>query len=230
MTSVLLIDGENIASAHAPAILAAVPADCRIRRVYGDVLRLNGWMSVPGLRPVHAAQGRNSADILLAVEAVDLFHRAGARAFVLVTSDGGLAHLATHLREVGAQVTVMAEAKAGEALRAAGTRFVELCPIAATPPAKPVAKPPAKPPAPPPVQAARPGLEDFVAERLRKAGSDGLPVTDLDPLARKELGIAIGSLPEKTWRAWLTADCRKARFALDPRGQQARVRLASLSS
>jgi hypothetical protein len=222
MTRAPLIDGENLSSAHAPALLRAVPAPCPVRRVYGDVARLNGWLAVADLRPVHAAPGRNSADILLAVEAMELFHRSGLRVFALATSDGGLAHLATHLREAGAEVTVLAEAKAGEALRSAGTRFVELVAVASATKASPSPLPSARQAA-----AAGPDLVAFVTERLQAAGREGVRVADLDPLVRRALGITIGTRPERTWRAWLTADCRKARFDLDPRGPAARVRLAA---
>lgn len=219
MNAALLIDGENVSSSHAPAVLDAAPTGCTVRRVYGDVTKLDGWSAVPGLRAVHAAPGRNSADILLAVEAMELFHRAGCRSFWIVTSDGGLSHLAMHLREAGADVTVLAEPKAGPALRAAGMRFADLGALS-------VARPKALPaPAPggPKMADAKPELLDFVTGQLREAGCDGLPLTSFNALVLRGPGISIGSLPEGNWRAWLTADCPKAQFDLDPRGPRARV-------
>ena len=43
----LLIDGENIPSSHAAAILSDNPDLYAVRRVYGDVAKLNGWAKVP---------------------------------------------------------------------------------------------------------------------------------------------------------------------------------------
>ncbi|MFN3969929.1 MAG: NYN domain-containing protein [Gemmobacter sp.] len=210
MPHALLIDGENLSSAHAPAILAAVPPDAPVRRVYGDAARLNGWLSVPGLRAVHASPGKNAADILLAIEAVQLACTGAARHFAIATSDTGLIHLVQHLREAGKTVTVLGADITGPALRAAAHRFVCLSP----PPEKPVALPPPKP-----------DLRQFVMGEIRKAGSEGLPVTHLNTLVQREFGTRIGTLPEKTWRAWLTADSRKALFDCDPKGPDARVRL-----
>jgi hypothetical protein len=217
MPHALLIDGENLSSAHAPAILAAVPEDAPIRRVYGDTTRLNGWLSVPGLCAIHATPGRNAADILLAVHAVQMACTGAADHFTIATSDGGLVHLVHHLREGGKHVTIMGEEKATPALRAAAHRFICLpapaVKIAA--PDKPVALPPPKP-----------DLPALVVDAIRKSGARGLLIEKLNPLAHRECGIRISTLPEKTWRAWLTADSRKALFQCDPRGPEARVRLA----
>lgn len=216
MPHALLIDGENLSSAHAPAILAALPADTGIRRVYGDLARLNGWLSVPGLRAIHAAPGRNAADILLAIEAVHLACTGTAHNFAIATSDGGLVHLVQHLREAGKSVTVLGEEKATPSLRAAAHRFISLAAAAAQPAALP-------PPA------AKRDLCQIVIDALRQAGPEGLPITHLNPVAHRSLGVRIGTLPEKTWRGWLTADCRKALFHCDPKGPRARVRLAEAS-
>jgi hypothetical protein len=217
MPHALLIDGENLSSAHAPAIVAAVPEDAPIRRVYGDATRLNGWLSVPGLCAIHAAPGRNAADILLAVHAVHMACTGVADHFVIATSDGGLVHLVHHLRETGRTVTVLGEDKTTPALRAAAHRFICL-------PAAPV-----KIAAPVPIVALpspKKDLCDVVVDTIRKSGDAGLPLVDLNVLVRRACGIQIRSLPEKSWRAWLTADSRKALFRCDPKGPEARVRLA----
>jgi hypothetical protein len=223
MSHSLLIDGENLSSRHADRIRAEVPPDCAVRQVFGDIAQLNGWLALPWLTPVHVAPGRNAADIALAVRAMDLALCRGFDAFTLATSDSGLASLVTHLREAGRRVTVVAEAKAKDALRAAAHRFVELpvldAPVAALPAPAPAALP--KP------SVALKGLnplETFLRDRIRQEGPDGMLVTDVNAAAVKEQGTKITSKPEKTWRAWFTA--RPHLFVIDARGLAARVRLA----
>ena len=233
MTHALLIDGENVSSANAPAILTPQPEAFAIRRVYGDFDKLNGWRQQQALKVIHAPEGRNSADILLAIEAITMVAD-GTRSFVIVTADGGLVHLVRHLREIGCRVVVMADKRASPALRLAGHSFVEL-----SPPEKPAAEtgeameaPPARKPdsALPKAPAAKRELQDFVLDVVSKAGKAGMLITDLNPLAYRETGIKIGTQPEKTWRAWLTAPARHGRFVCDPRGPFARVRLAAPST
>jgi hypothetical protein len=202
MPHALLIDGENLSSRHAPLVLAEVPADCAVLRVYGDVARLNGWLAVAGLRAVHVAPGRNAADIALAVEAMVLSHD-GFESFTLATGDGGLAFLVAHLRATGRRVQVVGNATTPQALRAAAHRFVEL-PGADAPGAQ--------------------TDESKVVAAVRAAGPAGLPVAELNHLAVRER-ILISQRPERTWRKWLLA--RPDRFVVDPRGPQARVRLAA---
>ena len=214
----LLIDGENVASHHAPAILTAHPEAFAIRRVYGDIAQLNGWSKVPELRIIHASVGHNSADILLAVEAMVLA-QSGIRDFVIVTADGGLVHLIRQLREMGCRVVVMAHGKVSLALRVAGHSYVEMPEVAQPTSVGPASVMPSAPPQ-------RPKLDDLLVATLRQAGLAGVPITQLNPLVHRELGIRISTLPEKNWRAYLTAAARKGRFVCDPKGPDARVRLA----
>jgi hypothetical protein len=223
----LLIDGENIASGHAGAILASHAGGFAVRRVYGDVARLNGWSDVPDLRIVHAAPGRNSADILLAVEAMALA-QAGTTGFVIATADGGLVHLVRQLRETGHSVVVAGCRKSSRALRVAPHRFVELAAPAEGPPPEPAPPDTARPPdvvaagskLRPPTE-----LDAFLAAEIGRAGGDGLPIDRINPIVLRNFGIRIGDRPEKTWRGYLTASERAGRFICDPKGPLARVRL-----
>lgn len=220
MAHALLIDGENLSSRHADRIAAVAPTDCAVRQVFGDTARLNGWLTVPWLAAVHVAPARNAADIALAVRAMDLALARGFDGFTIATSDGGLASLVTWLRETGRMVTVAGEAKTAPALRAAAHWFVELPPLAE--PAAALA--PVAAPMPTIVPDSLTPLESFLRTMVQGKGAEGLPMTEVNPAARKAQGTKIGSLPEKTWRKWFAA--RPHLFALEPRCPGARVRLA----
>ena len=214
----LLIDGENVRACFAPQVLAHHPEAFAIRHVLGNLTALGGWEDQPALRVIHTPEGRNSADILLAIEAIKLA-AGGVRNFVIVTADGGLAHLVRHLREAGCRVVVMADKRASALLRHAGHAFVEL-----TAPTPPEAKPVEVREVPP--VAGKRLLKDFVLDKVREAGAAGMLMSDLNPQVRREIGVNISAEPEKTWRAWLTAPARKGRYHCDPKGPTARVRLA----
>ncbi len=215
----LLIDGENVGPAFAPQVLAAHPEAFAIRHVYGNLTALGGWQDHPALRVIHTPEGRNSADILMTIEAIKLA-AGGIRDFVIVTADGGLTHLVRHLREVGCRVVVMADKKAKAALRHVGHSFIEMTdPLPTEAPVAVAVERTASP--------AKPLLKDFVLATVREAGAKGMTLTDLSATVHRKLGTNISTEPEKTWRAWLLAPARKGRYTCDPKGPDARVRLAS---
>ncbi|WP_372840040.1 NYN domain-containing protein [Phaeovulum sp.] len=124
----LLIDGENIGSGFAGEILAlaAKHGALPIRRVYGDVEQLAGWTEVQGLRLVHAGTGKNATDLLLCIEAMEIFHSGQVEGIVLAASDRDYTHLALHLRERGFRLIVLGEEKTPEKLRHAAGDFAVL--------------------------------------------------------------------------------------------------------
>lgn len=100
------------------------------------------------------APGKNTADIALALDALEALLDRRADCFLVVTSDSDFVHLCHKLRERGAAVHVVGEAKTPDALRGACDRFFEFIPaeaVSATPeppraalapvPAGPVASP-----------------------------------------------------------------------------------------
>lgn len=224
MAHALLIDGENLSSRHADRLAAAAPPDCAVRQVFGDTARLNGWLSVPWLTAVHVAPARNAADIALTVQAMDLALSRGFAAFTIASSDGGLATLVTWLRAMGRHVTVAGEPKSSPLLRSAAHLFVELPPLAEVAALPAPAPPVISPPQPCVALKGLSPLDCFVREQVGKEGVKGLRLTDVNPAVLKGPGTKIASLPEKTWRKWFTA--RPHLFALDPKGPDARVRLA----
>lgn len=71
------------------------------------------------------ASGKNTADIALALDALEAMFDHRADKFCLVTSDSDFAGLCRKLRERGATVCIVGEAKTPEALRNASDQFFE---------------------------------------------------------------------------------------------------------
>ncbi len=113
-----------------------------LRRGFGSHTSLaNKWQTVlvqqaftPCLQYAYAA-GKNTSDIALAMDAIEALFDRRATTFCLVTSDSDFAGLCRKLRERGATVHVIGEAKTPEALRNASDQFFQWMPVEAGPPA-----------------------------------------------------------------------------------------------
>jgi uncharacterized protein (TIGR00288 family) len=103
-----------------------------LRRGYGNHATLaNRWQDslvrqafTPCLQYQYAA-GKNTADIALALDAFEALFDDRADTFCLVTSDSDFAYLCRKLRERGATVHIVGEAKTPDALRNASDQFFE---------------------------------------------------------------------------------------------------------
>lgn len=103
-----------------------------LRRGYGNHSTLaNKWQEAlvrqaftPCLQYQYAA-GKNTADIALALDALEAMFDQRADTFCLVTSDSDFAYLCRKLRERGATVCIVGEAKTPAALRNASDQFFE---------------------------------------------------------------------------------------------------------
>lgn len=209
----LLIDGENVASSHAAAILGKSPELHAVRCVYGDVAKLNGWAKIPELRVIHAPEGRNSADILLTIDAMTMA-ATGIRDFVIVTADGGLVHVVRRLREAGCRVVVMADDRATSALRLSGHSFVELGKLANAP--KEAATKQSD-------DATIIGLAPMLYAFVDAALTEGVTVAAVNRFARKVFPgepDAMRNIPQ--WLQWFGD--RPKLLCVDPPGQGARIR------
>lgn len=119
-----------------------------LRRGYGNHSTLaNKWQEAlvrlaftPCLQYQYAA-GKNTSDIALALDAMEALFDDRADTFCLVTSDSDFAYLCRKLRERGATVHIVGEAKSPDALRNASDQFFEW--VKPAPPAEPVASEPA---------------------------------------------------------------------------------------
>lgn len=221
----ILVDADNISPHFADHIVktAALKGRVDVMRCYLNAQNTSAWMSRPGFRACHAGSGKNAADVLLSIDAMELALTSDIGVFVLASSDGDFSHLALRLRERGLTVLGIGEAKAPAPFRAACSGFTEV--QAAAKPAAPPA--PAPKAAPPPTPRALPpglGLDETIRREIacHSQAGRGMLITELAPLMHRTYGVKISEQPGKTWRAYFSA--RPHLFALDPKGQQSRVR------
>ncbi len=130
----VLIDADNASARHAQAIFAEISKIGRadVRRVYGDFAsgRLSAWtleiksLSIVQRQCLNAVAGKNSADIALTMDAIDLLHLNRPDGFCLVSSDSDFTGLAQRLREEGLTVYGFGERKTPEPFRNACYRFI----------------------------------------------------------------------------------------------------------
>ncbi|SMD06982.1 Uncharacterized conserved protein, LabA/DUF88 family [Fulvimarina manganoxydans] len=142
----VLIDGENVSSIVAEGLFRHIAGlgEASLRRVYGDFAngRLKGWaeaharFAVQPVQQFAPVQGKNTADIALVVDAMDLLYSARFDGFCLVSSDSDFTRLALRIREAGLDVFGFGRQTTCEAFRKACLDFVPLEKLAgAKPPA-----------------------------------------------------------------------------------------------
>lgn len=141
----LLIDCDNVPPEIVEFALqrAAQAGRVTVRRGYGNPNTINkGWeqvlvrQSFTSCLQFPYAPKKNSTDIALSLDALELLLDKRAQTFFLVTGDSDFAYLCRKLRERGATVYIAGAANSPEALRKACDQFFEWTPVA-----KPVAKP-----------------------------------------------------------------------------------------
>ncbi|MBS1301049.1 NYN domain-containing protein [Loktanella sp. SALINAS62] len=130
----VLIDADNTSPKHAAAIFEEVASfgEASVRRIYGDFAsnQLAGWNRVlleHGLNPQQSpayTTGKNSSDIALVIDAMDLLHTDRFQGFVLVSSDSDFTSLAARIREQGVDVYGIGQKKTPDAFRRACKRFI----------------------------------------------------------------------------------------------------------
>lgn len=134
MRVAVLVDCDNVSPDILEHALKVVAQFGRVvlRRGYGNHATLgNRWQDAlvrqaftPCLQYQYAA-GKNTADIALALDAMEALFDERADAFCLVTSDSDFAYLCRKLRERGATVCIVGESKTPDALRNASDHFFE---------------------------------------------------------------------------------------------------------
>lgn len=130
----VLVDCDNTSPEVLEHALKVVAQFGRVvlRRGYGNHGTLaNKWQEAlvrlaftPCLQYQYAA-GKNTSDIALALDAMEALFDLRADTFCLVTSDSDFAYLCRKLRERGATVYIVGEAKTPPALRNASDQFFE---------------------------------------------------------------------------------------------------------
>ncbi|NJO43770.1 MAG: NYN domain-containing protein [Cyanobacteria bacterium CRU_2_1] len=130
----VLIDAENVNIQSARLVLARLRPYklLALKRAYGDWsnARLSGWkpaLAEMGIQPIHAptyTAGKNSADITLVIDAMDLLHTQKVELFCIVSSDGDFTPLVYRLVESGAKVVGFGQKKSPKAFVNACHRFL----------------------------------------------------------------------------------------------------------
>ena len=130
----VLVDCDNVPPDILEHALRMVAQFGRVvlRRGYGNQGTLaHKWQEAlvrlaftPCLQYQYAA-GKNTADIALALDALEALFDKRADVFCLVTSDSDFAYLCRKLRERGATVCIVGEPKSPDALRNASDQFFE---------------------------------------------------------------------------------------------------------
>lgn len=130
----VLVDCDNVSPEILEHALRVVAQFGRVvlRRGYGNHGTLgNRWQEAlvrqaftPCLQYQYAS-GKNTADIALALDALEALFDQRADTFCLITSDSDFAYLCRKLRERGATVCIVGEPKTPDALRNASDQFFE---------------------------------------------------------------------------------------------------------
>jgi NYN domain/OST-HTH/LOTUS domain len=130
----VLIDADNTSPKIADALFEEIAkiGEASLRRIYGDFSKgqQSGWEKVLARHAIIAQQqfaytvGKNSSDITLVIDAMDLLHSGRFEGFCLVSSDSDFTRLAARIREQGIDVYGIGQAKTPESFRQACTRFI----------------------------------------------------------------------------------------------------------
>ncbi|MGL4310986.1 MAG: NYN domain-containing protein [Paracoccaceae bacterium] len=130
----VLIDADNSSASWAEAVFKEIASlgEASVRRIYGDFTNphLKAWQSklaslalVPHHQPANTT-GKNSSDIALVIDAMDILHSGRFDGFVLVSSDSDFTRLASRIREQGLDVFGIGQRKTPDAFRMACKRFI----------------------------------------------------------------------------------------------------------
>ena len=130
----VLIDADNTSPDWTEAIFEEVATlgEASARRIYGDFSgsQLRGWnkklenFAVLPHQQFAYTRGKNSSDIALVIDAMDLLHSGRFDGFVLVSSDSDFTRLASRIREQGLDVFGIGRENTPEAFRKACKRFI----------------------------------------------------------------------------------------------------------
>lgn len=134
MRLAVLIDAENASARIAEVLFTEIATlgEASARRIYGDAASpaLRAWTDVLARWAIQWQQnfqntkGKNSGDIALVIDAMDLLHSGRFDGFCLVSSDSDFTRLASRIREEGVDVYGFGERKTPESFRQACTRFI----------------------------------------------------------------------------------------------------------
>lgn len=126
----LLIDAENTSSKYIDTIMEEVKqyGDVTFQRMYGDFSssKMVDWTKKAldfAIVPIHQSiytTGKNAADIMLVIDAMDIMFQNNVDGFCIVSSDSDFTRLANRLRESGKMVI-------GMGMTSASKTFISAC-------------------------------------------------------------------------------------------------------
>lgn len=217
----VLVDGDNISPVHSPRIMAEAAKLGRVdlARVYGNASRPSDWLTTPGFRMIHAGCGKNAADVLLCIDAMELALTGDWAGFVIASSDGDFVHLAQRLRERGLEVLGIGEAKASAGFRGACATFTIIS-HAASSVDNAIAKMAVQSVNTPLASAFDHKIKAMVEKHSREGR--GMKLSALSNAMKIAHQTQISAFSESSWRGYLTK--RPRLYDLDPRGPDAMVR------
>ncbi len=134
MNFAVLIDGDNIPSAHVKEMMEEIAkyGNPTIKRIYGDWTnpRLSKWKNLlleNAITPIQQygyTTGKNATDSAMIIDAMDILYSGKVNGFCLVSSDSDFTRLATRLREAGMQVLGIGERKTPNPFIVACDKFI----------------------------------------------------------------------------------------------------------
>ncbi len=201
----LLIDGDNISARYDQTLKLEAEKLGRLDvvRVYGCPSVSAEWPSTPGARFMQAGTGKNAADLLLSIDAMELALSDGITAFAIASSDGDFTHLAHRLREKGNFVLGLGDARAPEHFRMACHAFHLLQDQNDAVPTD-----------------FDRNIQHIIMNNSKN--DQGIALTELLRQMRRHHDTKISTYPGGSWRRYLGE--RPTLYALDPKGPAAKVR------
>ncbi len=134
MNIAVLIDGDNIPSAHVKEMMEEIAkyGNPTIKRIYGDWTspHLSKWKNLllqNAITPIQQyayTTGKNATDSAMIIDAMDILYTEKVNGFCLVSSDSDFTKLATRLREAGMQVIGIGERKTPNPFIVACDKFI----------------------------------------------------------------------------------------------------------
>ncbi|TYB72158.1 NYN domain-containing protein [Bizionia gelidisalsuginis] len=134
MNLAVLIDGDNIPSAHVKEMMEEIAkyGNPTIKRIYGDWTspHLSKWKNLllqNAITPIQQyayTAGKNATDSAMIIDAMDILYSEKVSGFCLVSSDSDFTKLATRLREAGMQVIGIGEKKTPNPFIVACDKFI----------------------------------------------------------------------------------------------------------